>query len=396
MASGKHKLTARKVATAIGPCRLSDGHGLYYVIRKGGGKSWSYVWIRKGLRREIGLGGIANVSLSEARRKAELVRQQIGAGLDPFTERDKKAAKTFGEVADILLEELRPSWSNKKHAWQWTQALEKLCAPIRSVPVNEIETAHVLKVLKPVWTKTPETGRRLRSRIERVIDYASAHGWRSGDNPARWRGHLQNILIIKKRETVKHFPAMPYVEVPSFMRELREKDNMAAKALEFTVLTAARTGETLKATWAEIDFKAALWTIPADRMKMRVEHKVPLTSSVIDLLAPLYELRLSDYLFPGQNPHRPLSDMSMTMLLRRMGHNDFTVHGFRSSFRDFAGDETTVAREVAEAALAHSIGNAIEAAYRRGDALEKRRGLMQLWEAHCAGVKSENVVRFRG
>jgi len=394
--SGKHKLTARKVATAKGPCRLSDGHGLYFVIRKGGGSSWSYVWIRNGIRREIGLGGLANVSLAEARTKAERVRQQIGSGLDPFVERDKAATKTFGEVADMVIEELRPSWTNKKHGWQWVDALETKCASIRSTPVNEIETAHVLKVLKPVWKKTPETGRRLRSRIERVIDYAHAHGWRTGENPARWRGHLENILIMKKREATKHLPAMPYAEVPAFMAELKEKDSVSARALEFTILTAARTSETLKALWSEFDLEDGLWTVPAERMKMRVEHKVPLTEPVVDLLKALYELRMSDFVFPGGRPHRPLSDMSMTMVVRRMGQGDFTVHGFRSSFRDFAGDETMIAREVAEAALAHRVGNAIEAAYRRGDALEKRRGLMQLWADHCVGGQSKNVVRLRG
>ncbi len=393
MPSGKHKLTARKVATAKGPCRLSDGHGLYFVIRKGGGKSWSYVWIRNGIRREIGLGGLSNVSLAEARVKAERVRQQIGAGLDPFAERDKATTKTFGEVADLVLDELRPSWTNKKHGWQWVDALTTKCAAIRSTPVNEIETAHVLKMLKPVWTKTPETGRRLRSRIERVIDYAHAHGWRTGENPARWRGHLENILIMKKREAVKHLPAMPYADVPAFLSELREKDTIPARALEFTILTGARTSETLKAKWSEFDFDKALWTVPAERMKMRVEHRVPLTEYVIELLNALYELRVSVFVFPGSRPHSPLSDMSMTMVMRRMGYGEFTVHGYRSALRDYSGNETIVSREVAEAALAHRVGNAIEAAYRRGDALEKRRGLMQLWTDHCLGKCDKNVVR---
>lgn len=397
MASGKHKLTARKVETAKGPCRLSDGHGLYFVARKDGGRSWSYVWIRNGKRREMGLGGVATVSLKQARDKASEVRAQIGAGLDPFAEREKAAGiKTFGEAADLLLSDLEKTWKSEKGAQQWRRSLNVVCEPIRKLPVNEIDTAQVLRIVKPVWKATPETGSRVRSRIERVLNFAATHNWRSGENPARWKGHLEFALDARARPPIKHFPAMPYVDVPAFVSDLQSRESVAALALEFTILTAARTGEVIGAVWPEIDFDAALWTIPAERMKAGAVHTVPLTPRAVEILRALYEVRQSEYVFSGKRPKSPLSNMAMTMLLRRMGLGQFTVHGFRAAFRTWAGNETVVQREVAEAALSHTIGDITERSYSRGNALEKRRGLMILWADYCAGLHNGEVVALHG
>ena len=394
------KLTNRKIEAECGPARLSDGSGLYLVVRrpgdgkKKGSKAWSYVWIRQGRRRELGLGGYPALSLQNARFKAESIRTQIAQGLDPKAERDKQSPKTFGEVADLVLAELSKTWKHPKHGAQWTRALTKLAKPIRNIRVAEIATADVLKVVKPVFDKTPETGRRLRSRIERVLDYATAHGMRSGDNPARLNAHFKILLGSSKQAAPKHYAAMPYDDVPAFFDKLQAKPSMAAKALAFTILTCARTNETLGARWDEIDLKLGVWIIPSARMKAGLEHTVPLTDAVLDLLTPLSEARFSEFVFPGQSPRNPLSNMTMAMTMRRMGvgRDVATVHGFRSSFRDWAGDCTHAPREVAEGALAHAVGNAVEKAYRRGSALEKRRRLMIQWSDFCGGKSDGQIV----
>ena len=256
----------------------------------------------------------------------------------------------------------------------------------------------MVKVLKPIFERTPETGRQTRYRIEYVLDYATTLGMREGDNPARWRGHLKTLFGTTKRETKKHFAAMPYSQIPEFMTDLRERDAMAALALEFTILTCARTSETLEAQWPEINFDDGLWTVPAARMKMKREHAVPLSDRVLEILNELYPNRTSDkgYVFPGARPNRPLSNMSMNMLLRRMKIENATTHGFRSTFRDYAGDCTSFSREVAEAALSHAVGGAVERSYRRSDALEKRRALMQSWADYCGGEQTGEVVRLHG
>ena len=395
------KLTDRQIKTAKGPARLGDGNGLYLVVRKPaknakhGTKAWTFVWIRHGRRREMGLGGYPALSIKQARIVAEGLRKQIAAGDDPIAERQKDTPKTFGEVADTVLEELSETWKHEKHGAQWVRALQVLAKPIRNIQVSSITVQDVLGVVKPTYDKTPETGRRLRARIERVMDYATAHGFRAGDNPARLNAHFKILMGTKKETPRKHYAAMPYSDVPAFMNLLKDKDTMPAKALMFTILTAARTGETLGAVWDEIDFEAGLWTIPAERMKGKSEHIVPLTDMMIDILRPLHEHRLSDYVFPGQRPRNPLSNMTMAMTMRRMGINNdvATVHGFRSSFRDFAGDCTNAPREVAEAALAHKVGNIVERSYRRSDALEKRRRLMNQWTDYCTGKQSGEIVR---
>jgi integrase len=295
------------------------------------------------------------------------------------------------------------SWRNEKHKYQWRQTLTVYCAAIRERPVASIDTHDVLELLKPIWLTKSETASRLRGRIELVLDFAKAKGWREGENPARWRGHLKNVLPPRKRLLQGHLAALPYEEVPAFVEELRKRDALAARALEFTILTAARTGEALGAKWEEIDLEKKIWTVPALRMKGKEEHVVPLSTAALAVLKPLYELQQSDYVFPGnvlRRRKRPakqapshLSTMSMEMLLRRMGIEKATVHGFRSSFRDWCGDETPYPREVAEAALAHKVGNAVEQAYRRSKALEKRRALMEDWVTFCIGNHSDEVVR---
>ena len=343
----------------------------------------------------MGLGGYPSTSLAQARNAANIIRQQIGDGLDPFHERNNRIIKTFGEVADELLNELRKDWSHPKHESQWIRALNISCLPIRSMNVANITTNDVLSILKPVWKKTPVTGRRLRSRIERVLNYAHTHGWRAGENVARWHGHLEHTGLTKKYAS-KHFAAMPYQDIPNFIKALQTKGLISAMALEHLILTAGRTSEVLGANWREIDLDRALWTIPAERMKAKREHKVPLSIRAVEVLRPLHEMRGSELVFMGKQYGKPLSNMSMAMLMRRMGIEKATVHGFRSAFRDWAGNETNTAREVAEAALSHQIGNKVEQAYRRSDALDKRRKLMQAWADYCGGVKTGSTVRLHG
>jgi len=327
----------------------------------------------------MGLGPYPAVSLAKARARAEQRRQQVADGLDPIVERDRNTGKTFGECADAYFEAMKSEWTHSKTHYKWHRALNHHCGPIRGRSVASIDTEDVLHVLNPIWQSKCETASKLRGRIERVLDFAKAKGWRAGENPARWRGHLQNILPKPQKLTRGHLPAMDYQDVPTFFERVQNTGTMAARALEFLILTAARSGETLGAQWSEIDMDAGIWIVPAGRMKGRIEHRVPLSAKAVDILTQLHEVRMSDYVFPGMKPNRPLSAMAMGMLLRRLKIEGATVHGFRSSFRDWCGEETSFPREIAEAALAHKIGNEVERAYRRGDALEKRRKLMQAW-----------------
>jgi len=365
------------------PGRHSDGKGLYLLVKKTGRKSWVYMWNRNHRRREMGLGGFPDVSLAKAREKAQAVRELIADDQDPINQKKKVVVKSFGEAADHLVETLQADWTNEKHRQQWIRTVSHYCKHIRTIPVGQIDTDDVLRVLKPIWTEKEETARRLRSRIERVLDYASAHNWREGENPARWNGHLKDILPKRDKLKKRNFAAMPYEKIPEFLKELKKETGIAALALEMSVHTAARTSETLNAKWSEIDLEKKLWTIPAERMKGKVEHVVPLTKSVITVLKTAQMLRSSDYVFPGARAGKPLSNMSMNMLMRRMGVQNATVHGFRSSFRDWCGDNTNYPREVAEAALAHKVGNKVGQAYRRRSALEKRAKLMKDWSAYC-------------
>ena len=305
----------------------------------------------------------------------------------------KAGRPTFGQVADDFLSAKQSEWRNAKHRAQWEMTLQRYCAPLRSRPVDEIDTAAVLEVLKPLWASIPETASRLRGRIETVLDAARARGLigQHEANPARWRGHLDKLLPKRQKLTRGHHAAMPFADVPQFMASLRKRDAVAALALEFTILTAARTGEALGARWDEIDFEQSIWTVPAARMKGGRIHRVALSGPALAVLEKLDAGRTSEYVFPGQRPGKPLSEMAMEMILRRMKADGATVHGFRSSFRDWCGEVSTFPREVAEAALAHVAGDQTERAYRRGDALEKRRALMDAWATYCE-PKSGNVV----
>jgi integrase len=365
-----NKLDPRTVATTKAVGRHSDGGGLYLSIDPTGRRRWVFMYT---------------------------LRAVLAAGDDPRSTRDKLDRQTFGEAADAYVEAMRPSWRNAKHAAQWTMTLTRYAAPIRQRMVDTISTRQVLEVLQPLWQRTPETAERLRGRIENVLDAAKAKGLRTGENPARWRGHLDQLLPKRQRLSRGHHTALPYAEVAAFMVDLRGREATAARALEFAILTAARSGEVLGATWAEIDLDGAVWAVPAVRMKAGREHRVPLSARTLELLRGLAagrdaeKAKPSDPVFPSAEGHKPLSNMAMAMLLRRMG-SVVTAHGFRSAFRDWASETTGFPHEVCEMALAHTIGNKAEAAYRRGDLFNKRRGLMEAWASYC-GEDAGNVIR---
>ncbi|GGK28199.1 tyrosine-type recombinase/integrase [Salinarimonas ramus] len=373
-----NKLSARAVATLAKPGRHSDGGGLYLNVTPTGARSWVFMWKVAGKRREMGLGPLRDVPLAKARELAADARRMVRDGADPLAAREPPKVMTFGEAADALITSMSASWRNAKHRAQWEMTLRDYCAPMRTKPVDEVGTDDVLAVLQPIWQSKAETASRLRGRIERVLDYAKARGLRTGENPARWRGHLDAILPRPKKLTRGHHRAMPFDDVPAFMSRLRDRVGVSARALEFLVLTAARSGEVLGMRWSEVDFDAAVWSVPAERMKGGRAHRVPLTDRAVDILVELNKAAVGEYVFPGMKLNRPLSVMALEMVLRRM-KVDFTVHGFRSAFRDWAGERTPFPREIAEAALAHLVGDEVERAYRRGDALEKRRALMTAW-----------------
>jgi integrase len=388
------KLTARKVETAK-PGKYGDGGGLQLVVSPSGSRKWVLRFMSHGKAREMGLGAFPEVGLAEAREKALAARRLVKSGVDPIAERQRdRGVPTFGEMADEVISSLSAGFRNEKHKYQWSMTLTKHAAPLRSKPVDAIATDDVLAVLKPLWTKTPVTANRLRGRIEKVLNAAKAKGFRSGENPAAWRGHLENLLPKRSKLDQSHHAAMAYDDVPAFIARLRGNASVSAMALEFVVLTAVRSGEVLGMFWSEVDFAEKVWTIPAERMKAGREHRVPLTEPAMAILAKLNAVRTSDFVFPGQKPGQPLVDETLIAILRRMGL-DVTVHGFRSSFRDWVGNETPFPREVAEQALAHAVGNAVEQAYRRSDALEKRRPLMNAWTNHCDGPRRGDVIELR-
>ena len=386
-------LTARKVETA-GPGKYEDGHGLRLVVSPSGARKWVFRFMRAGKRVEMGLGSATDVSLAQAREKAADARRLVKAGKDPLAVRRAErtgAVPTFGEMADHLIESIEHGFRNAKHRYQWRQTLTQYATQLRPKAVNAITTEDVLECLKPIWKAKPETASRLRGRIERVLDAAAARGLRSRENPARWRGHLSSLLPKRQRLTRGHHAAMPFNEVPDFIARLRGMDGIGARALEFAILTAARTGEVINARWSELDMAGKVWSIPAARMKSGREHRVPLCERVVEILNLLAAAHAGDFVFPGSRRDQPLSNMAMRMTARRAGI-DYTVHGFRSSFRDWAGERTNFPREVAEAALAHVVGDETERAYRRGDALEKRRALMDAWAAFCEPNTGDIVV----
>lgn len=378
--------------------------GLLLQVTQSGATSWILRATVGNKRRDIGLGGYPDVPLAMARDKAREARELIAKGVDPVEQR--KAAKslliasqgkavTFEDAARDYIAEHQSGWKNAKHAAQWSSTLETYAYPIiGKIYVRDIELAHIEKILKPIWKTKNETAMRLRGRLESVLDAAKVRGLREGENPARWKGHLENVLAnISRKARTKHHAALPYDDMGAFMAELRKIEGMGARALEFAILTATRSGEVRGATWQEIDLQKAVWIIPPERMKAGKEHHVPLSPDAVALLKALPRLADNPHVFPGRNG--PLSDMSLTAVLKRMERGDLTAHGFRSSFRDWAGERTNYPREVCEHALAHQLKDKAEAAYQRGSLFEKRRGLMNDWAKYCGmpSVKaSDNVI----
>ncbi len=394
LTGGAFKAALRKIG------RHGDGGGLTLVVGGDGSKRWMLRWTRDGKTREMGLGRAEDTkgNLALARQKAEAARLLIAAGGDPIAERQKQVVPTFGDFADDYIKDRQFQWRNEKHRAQWTSTLSTYCTPIRDKPVNEIETIDVLGCLKPIWLTKAETASRLRGRIEAILDAARAAGHRTGENPAVWKANLKHLLPTRPNNwRDNHHAALPYVELPAFMASLRWQDGTGAAALEFTILTATRSGEVRGATWSEIDIDAAVWIVPAERMKGKREHRIPLIGRALEIVRRMSEIRQSDYVFPGRTGKAAMNDMTLMAVLRRMGRGEFTVHGFRSSFRDWCGDETRFTRDIIEAALAHVLEDKTEAAYRRGDALVKRRELMAAWDAYCKSFDSAaNVLPFTG
>ena len=402
MARRTHRLSARTVATLDTPGRHADGGGLYISISKSGGterRRWVFLFRWHDRLREMGLGSAVTVSLADARDLADQCRRKLRAGRSPLEareadRREQQAMRTFGEVAAAYYDAKRHEWRNAKVSRQWMAPLERYAARVMPMPVREIGTDDVLAALQPIWTTKPETARRVRQRIEAVIDAAKARGLIPPNeaNPARWKGHLAHLLAKQGKLSRGHQPAMPYRDVPEFVARLRDRDGLAAFALEFTILCGARTSETLGATWSEIDFETEVWTVPGQRTKSGRQHRVPLSRRALGILRKLCQVRTGDLVFPGKKPGRPLSTMAMLMVLRRMKVTGAVTHGFRSSLRDWATDVAGVPREIAEAALSHVSGDQTERAYARSDALERRRQLMESWAQFLDGGAECNVV----
>jgi integrase len=411
MARETNRLTALAVDNASEPGMYADGDGLYLRVTGDKTKNWVLRYMLNGRPRWMGLGPLKLFGLKEARAKALDARRLRYDGVDPIEARALRRAKarldaakaiTFKQCADSYINAHRAGWRNGKHAAQWEATLATYAEPvIGSLPVQAIDTALVLRVLEPVWTTKPETAGRVRGRIEAILDFAKARTWREGENPARWRGHLDKLLPARgKVRRVEHHAALPYAELPGFLLALREQEGVAARALEFAVLTAARTGETIGARWSEIDLLDKRWTVPAARMKAGREHRVPLSARALAILEEMFAHRKADdgFVFAGGKPGLPLSNMAFLMLLRRMERGDLTAHGFRATFKTWASERTAFQNEIVEAALAHVVGSKVEQAYRRGDMFEKRRRLMQQWATFCTTAplqETNNVAPMR-
>jgi integrase len=399
------KLTALKTDKMKAPGYYGDGGGLFLQVSRFGTKSWVFRFKANGRLREMGLGSLDTYRLAEARERARECRKLRDEGKDPIEERrarlmreklDVARAMTFQQCAERYIAAHKAGWRNPKHAAQWSGTLATYVTPIFGAsPVQAIDTTLVMKAIEPVWAQKTETASRVRGRIESILDWATARGFRQGENPARWRGHLENLLPKRSKvQRVEHHAALPYVELGAFMGQLRPQEGVAARALEFAILTAARTGEVIGARWKEFDLAARLWTVPAERMKAGKEHRVPLSDAAVAILEELAAIRQDDFVFPGSRAGRPISNMTMT--LRRMGRGELTVHGFRSSFRDWAAERTGFPADVAEMALAHTVADAVERAYRRGDLFQKRRQLMDAWARFCSTTPAagDKVVSF--
>ena len=392
MARQINRLNARAVATLSENGRHADGGGLYLSISPNGGRRWVFLYRWHGKPTETGLGSARDVTLARARELAKDARGRLAKGINPKEARKPVAGATFGECADRLIAAMRPSWRSLRHAEQWETTLREYAAPLRRLPAHTITTDDVLSVLKPLWIEKSETASRLRGRIERVLDAAKAQGLRTGENPARWRGHLDQLLPKRRRLTRAHHAAMDYDNVPVFVGDLQSREGTAALALEFTILTAARRGEVLGARWDEFDFERAVWAVPAHRIKGGREHRIPLSERALAIVKALRQADEGEFVFAGHKSGKPLSKMALGNVLRRMKVDDATVHGFRSAFRDWAAECTNFTNEVYEAALAHTVTNKVEAAYRRGDLFEKRRKLMDAWAAFCGATRAAGKI----
>jgi integrase len=395
-------LTVKQVAALKEPGRYLDERGLYLQVTKAGVRSWLLRYERGGRERAMGLGPVSDFTLDEARERARKARQLLKDGIDPLDARKAERARqateaarvaaanvTFKECAEQYHRFHSRKWANVKHAAQFLSTLERYVYPtLGKLPVAAIDKALVIKAIEPIWFTRTETASRVRGRIEAVLDFARTRGYRAGDNPASWDGNLVHVLPARGTiAKVKHHAAQPFAELPSFMAELVACEGIAARALEFAILTACRTGEIIGAQWSEIDLAEGVWLIPASRMKAKKEHRVPLSDHAMAILQALP--READFVFPGGRKGVPISNMAMAQLLKRMGRLDITVHGFRSTFRDWCAERTGYPNHVVEKALAHVVADKVEAAYRRGDLFRKRRQLMQAWAAYCTTPQRE-------
>jgi integrase len=397
------KLLALQVGRDLAPGMSADGGGLYLQVTGTGAKSWIFRFTLAGKAREMGLGPLSAIPLADARLQAAECRALRQKGIDPIEARNAarqqtalEAAKviSFSQAAKRYMDAHKASWRNPKHRQQWENTLATYAYPIiGKLPVQSVDTDLVLKVIEPIWSTKPETASRLRGRIEVILDWAKVRGLRAGENPARWRGHLDKLLPRpSKVRTVRHHPALPYSELPDFMERLRGQANIAALALEFTILTTARTNEAIRATIAEFKLDDRIWIVPSNRMKAGREHRVPLCDRAVEIVRCLSETATGAFIFPGTKRNTGLSNMAMLALLERMQRTDLTVHGFRSTFKDWASETTGFPNELVEMALAHAVGDKVEAAYRRGDMFDKRRRLMGAWADYCSAPTATGMV----
>lgn len=403
------KLSQLKIDRLRSAGIYGDGAGLSMKVTTGGSKSWVFRYMLAGKAHWMGLGSYPDVSLAEAREKASELRKLTRQQIDPLAEKRKQVsviraaiskAITFDDASAKYIDAHKASWKNEKHVDQWTNTLKTYASPvIGNVDVSLIDTGHIMRILEKdnFWNTKTETASRVRGRIESVLDWATVRKYRTGENPARWKGHLDKLLPARtKVKKVEHHPALPWLEMGAFMVKLRQQEGVAAKAVELAILTACRSGEVRGALWEEFDLDNGIWIVPPERMKAKKEHRIPLPEKAIQLLRKQKEQFPTGYVFPGMKEGKPLSDMSLTAVLRRMELNEITIHGFRSSFRDWAAESTAYPNEMVEMALAHTIGNKVEAAYRRGDLFDKRRRMMNDWSNFCDTViKAGEVIPMR-
>ena len=390
------RLTAKAVEKIKNPGYYPDGDGLYLQVSASLTKSWVFIYTLNGRTREKGVGRYPVISLVKARGKRDAARELLADGMDPIDHGDALRAQqalqkantlSFEKCATKMIDSHMAGWKNPKHIQQWKNTLTAYAGPvIGKMPVQEVDTPDIMRVLEPIWTSKTETASRLRGRIEQVLDWAKVHKYRTGENPARWRGHLDKLLPKKSKvHTVEHHPALPYAKINQFTAALRQRPGIAARAVEFAILTALRSGEVRAAKPAEFDLDAALWTVPAETMKMKRAHRVPLTPRAVEIIRERLKADPdAEYLFPNSRNGKPLSDSALNSVLRRMGiqKGEAVVHGFRSTFRDWAAEQTNYSRELAEFALAHKLPDRVEAAYLRSDMFEKRRKLMRDWQRY--------------